>query len=77
MPLWTRETISDIKQLKVELANAQSGKLSMSQLGNIAKTAQQFNLRGGKTQSEEKKGEEKRKRGEGRENWKRGDGKEG
>ena len=40
----------------------------MSQLGNIAKTAQQFNLLGGKTKSEEKKGAEKRKRGEGREN---------
>ena len=72
--MWTRETISDIKQLKAEQANAQSGKLSLSQLRNIAKRAQKFNLLGEKVK---KKNEKKKKRGEGGENWKRGEGKEG
>ena len=77
MTLWIRETKSDINPLKAELANARSGKLSMSQLGNIAKRAQQFNLVGEKRKREGKKGRRKKEKREGRESRKGGDGKEG
>ena len=79
---WTRTTKSDISQLKPELANAQSGKLSMCRglTGDIVKWAQQFNSldekqeSGGKRekkQREKKEGKEKRKGGHGKEDKKR------
>lgn len=64
-----REPKSDIDQLKVERANAQSGEY---QLGNIAKRVHQFNLYGERRKRKEKWNKEKRgKREEGREKEKK------
>lgn len=65
LTLWAKETKSDISQLKVELTNTQSRKLSLSRVptGECSKeNGQQFNLHGETRKSEEKRGERKKRK---------------